>query len=439
VNLEGHRSVGGMRASIYNAMPIEGVDASSQFMRTSRASQRMTYRILTLNNISVARGSSACRASVTRWPRSIASAGCDPGALGRHAHDDAGHGARRGRAGAGVNNVPVAALSKRGIPVFNAPGANANAVKELVLAGMFLAARNICQAWNFARACRATMQGDRQGGREGQEELRRFRTPGPHAGRDRPRRHRRRGGELRARARHEACSATIRRSPCSAPGSCRRASSRRCRSMICSRGRHHHRARAAAGCDARARECRAAEADAGRRRRAQFRAWRRSSMKALWSPALDAGHLHAYMCAISRRTGAEGSSQGGDAAASRRLHHEAEENCAVMVADNLRDYLENGNVIRNSVNFPEAVLPRTTPGTVRLAIANSNVPNMVGQISTCLADAAAEHRRPAEQVARRSTPTPDRCWTGPEGRRCSPSIRGIDGVLSARCLNEQPG
>src|SRR4051812_15739675 len=57
-----------------------------------------------------------------------------------------------GRAGAGTNNIPVDALSKRGIPVFNAPGANANAVKELVLAGMFLAARNITQAWSFAKA-----------------------------------------------------------------------------------------------------------------------------------------------------------------------------------------------------------------------------------------------------------------------------------------------
>ena len=55
------------------------------------------------------------------------------------------------RAGAGINNIPVAALSTRGIPVFNAPGANANAVKELVLAGLFLAARNICPAWQFAR------------------------------------------------------------------------------------------------------------------------------------------------------------------------------------------------------------------------------------------------------------------------------------------------
>src|SRR5256714_14807294 len=54
-----------------------------------------------------------------------------------------------GRAGAGVNNIPVATLSKRGIPVFNAPGANANAVKELVLAGMLIAARNLAPALDF--------------------------------------------------------------------------------------------------------------------------------------------------------------------------------------------------------------------------------------------------------------------------------------------------
>src|SRR3954467_4008346 len=56
-----------------------------------------------------------------------------------------------GRSGAGVNNIPVAALSKRGIPVFNAPGANANAVKELVLAGMLLAARNLGPALEFVK------------------------------------------------------------------------------------------------------------------------------------------------------------------------------------------------------------------------------------------------------------------------------------------------
>ena len=60
-----------------------------------------------------------------------------------------------GRAGAGVNNIPVAALSKRGMPVFNAPGANANAVKELVLAGMLIAARNLAPALDFVGKLKA--------------------------------------------------------------------------------------------------------------------------------------------------------------------------------------------------------------------------------------------------------------------------------------------
>ena len=54
-----------------------------------------------------------------------------------------------GRCGAGTNNIPVAAMSERGVPVFNAPGANANAVKELVLAGMLMAARNLAPALRF--------------------------------------------------------------------------------------------------------------------------------------------------------------------------------------------------------------------------------------------------------------------------------------------------
>ena len=64
--------------------------------------------------------------------------------------------------------------------------------------------------------------------------------------------------------------------------------------------------------------------------------------------------------------------------------HEAESNCAVMVANNMRDYLEHG-VVRHSVNFPEVDMPRANAH--RLTLANANVPNMVGQISTVLADA----------------------------------------------------
>src|SRR5689334_18629304 len=111
----------------------------------------MSYKILTLNNISV-RG-------LERLPRDryeVASEIGHPDAImvrsaDMHSMEIAKGVKAVGRAGAGTNNVPVAALSKRGVPVFNAPGANANAVKELVIASLFLSARNICQAWAYTR------------------------------------------------------------------------------------------------------------------------------------------------------------------------------------------------------------------------------------------------------------------------------------------------
>src|SRR5512140_2501985 len=63
------------------------------------------------------------------------------------------------RAGAGTNNIPVAAMSKRGAPVFNAPGANANAVKELVLTALLLAARNIVPAIAYVATLDANATG----------------------------------------------------------------------------------------------------------------------------------------------------------------------------------------------------------------------------------------------------------------------------------------
>src|SRR6185437_6993396 len=111
-----------------------------------------TYRILTLNQISTH--------GLERLPRTRYQTGsevADPdGILVRsadmHKMSLPDSLLAVARAGAGTNNIPVAQLSKRGIPVFNSPGANANAVKELVVAALFLAARNICQAWSFARA-----------------------------------------------------------------------------------------------------------------------------------------------------------------------------------------------------------------------------------------------------------------------------------------------
>src|SRR5438874_7046530 len=112
----------------------------------------MAYRILTLNEIS-SRG-------LARLPRERYEVGAkvtNPDAIlvrSADLHDFAiPPGVRAiGRAGAGVNNIPIDQMSRRGIPVFNTPGANANAVKELVLAGLLLAARNIGPAWLFVRA-----------------------------------------------------------------------------------------------------------------------------------------------------------------------------------------------------------------------------------------------------------------------------------------------
>jgi len=111
---------------------------------------------------------------------------------------------------------------------------------------------------------------------------------------------------------------------------------------------------------------------------------------------------------------------------------EAEENCAIMVAENVRDFLENGN-IRYSVNFPEAVMPRN--GTYRITIANANVPNMVGQISTCLASAGLN----IEDLLNKSRgelayTLVDLDATVPEDTLAA--LRAIEGVLMLRNLGK---
>ncbi|MEK6593067.1 MAG: 3-phosphoglycerate dehydrogenase, partial [Pseudomonadota bacterium] len=114
------------------------------------------FRILTLNQIS--------SAGLKRFPagRYIVGSQVDnPDAIlvrsqDMHGMDIPANVKAIGRAGAGTNNIPVAKMSQRGVPVFNAPGANANAVKELVLAGMLLACRHIPASWEFARGLSGT-------------------------------------------------------------------------------------------------------------------------------------------------------------------------------------------------------------------------------------------------------------------------------------------
>ena len=114
--------------------------------------QQIMYKILTLNNIAV----EGLR-HLTRARYEVASEIAHPDAIllrsfNMHDMDIPDTVAAVGRAGAGTNNIPIDELSKRGIPVFNAPGANANAVKELVIAGLLIAARNLCDAHEHVKA-----------------------------------------------------------------------------------------------------------------------------------------------------------------------------------------------------------------------------------------------------------------------------------------------
>src|SRR5499425_2002930 len=110
------------------------------------------YQILTLNQIS---SHGLHRLPASRY--SVGKAVENPDAILVRSHDMHAMAIPAsvkaiGRAGAGTNNIPVAEMSRRGVPVFNAPGANANAVKELVFAALLLAARNVVPALGYVSA-----------------------------------------------------------------------------------------------------------------------------------------------------------------------------------------------------------------------------------------------------------------------------------------------
>ncbi|MBS0366784.1 MAG: 3-phosphoglycerate dehydrogenase [Proteobacteria bacterium] len=341
----------------------------------------MTYRILTLNNIS-SRG-------LERLPRGQYQVGSDvaePDAIlvrSADMHRTAIPASVRaiGRAGAGVNNIPVADMSRRGIAVFNAPGANANAVKELVLAGLLLAARNIAPAWQFARSLSGDDAAIDAAVEKGKKNFVGFELPGRTLGVIGL-------GAIGVEVANSALGLGMK-----VLGYDPQITVQRAWQLSAS----VEQALSLEDLFARA-DAISVHVPLNDHTRALVNSTRLGIMKpgatvlnfaraaivddAAVIAALDAGRLHAYVCDFPNNVLKDhprvvtlphlGASTG-----------EAEENCAIMVADQVRDFLENGN-IRNSVNFPEAVLPRV-PHTTRLGVVNSNVPNMVGQISAVLA------------------------------------------------------
>ncbi|MGE5118221.1 MAG: phosphoglycerate dehydrogenase [Betaproteobacteria bacterium] len=286
------------------------------------------------------------------------------------------------RAGAGTNNIPVAALAARGVPVFNAPGANANAVKELVIAGMLMAARNLPPALRFVAGLDPHAADLERRVEDGKKAYAGFELTGQTLGIV--------GlgkvGRLVADAAIKLGMEAIGHDPeitveaaWSLPSQVGRARSvaevlRRARFVslhvpLVEATRHLVNA----------------DNVGLLRPDAVLLNFSREGVvdDAAVLAALAGGRLGWYVCDFPSAAiiGHErvialphlGASTG-----------EAEENCAVMVADQLRDYLEHGNVV-NAVNFPAVAMERESAW--RVAIANANVPNMLGQISTTMARA----------------------------------------------------
>ena len=287
-----------------------------------------------------------------------------------------------GRAGAGTNNIPVAAMTERGVPVFNAPGANANAVKELVLAGLMLAARNIFPAMDFVRKIEGDGKELHTAVEAGKKKFVGFELPGRPLGVI--------GlgaiGVKVANAALELGMEVWGFDPAM---------------TVQNAWQLDSRVRQAVSVDDLMSRCQFVtvhvpllDATRGLINAERIRLLKPGGVVLNFArdgivdedatlAALDDGSLHAYVCDFPSAKNKNhprviatphlGASTG-----------EAESNCAVMIALQLREFLEHGN-ITNSVNFPEAVMP-WVEGKTRLCISNANVPNMVGQISTLLAE-----------------------------------------------------
>ena len=392
----------------------------------------MSYRILTLNHISV-RG-------LERLPRDryeVASQLGQPHAvLVRSAdmHQMALPDSLLAvaRAGAGTNNIPVAALSKRGIPVFNAPGANANAVKELVLAGLLLAARNICQAWAYTRELREEGAALEHAVEEGKRRFVGFELPG------------RTLGVIGLGAVGVQVANSAEALGMKVLGYDPQITVQRAWQLSSSVQQALSLDDLFARADAVSVHVPLLDSTRGLVNAARLRLMPAGAVLLNFAraaivneadviAALDSSQLHAYVCDFPTQALK-------NHARAITLPHlgastlEAEEQCAVMAADALRDFLEHGN-IRNCVNFPEAVLPPLA-GSQRIAIANSNVPNMVGQISTCLAEAGLN----IAELLNRSRGEYAYTLIDAEGAADEVLIermRAIDGVLSARLVRAQ--
>jgi D-3-phosphoglycerate dehydrogenase len=333
-----------------------------------------------------------------------------------------------GRAGAGTNNIPVAAMSKRGVPVFNAPGANANAVKELVLAALLLAARNVIPALHYVATLDAGAADLERQVEDGKKQF---------AGVELP--HRTLGivglgaiGSLVADIAIKLGLKVIGFDPeitvdaaWRLPASVRRANS--VEELLKQSDFVTLHVPLVAATRHLIDEKRLAVMKSG----AVLLNFARDGLvddNALVT-ALHAHRLKYYLCdfpspALLREPRVVALPHLGAST------EEAEENCAIMVVDQVREFLEHG-AIAHAVNFPSVEMPRESP--YRVAIANANVPNMLGQISTTMARAGLNiHNMVNKSRGEMAYTLVD--VDSPVQDAVIEAISAIDGVLSVRAI-----
>jgi len=287
-----------------------------------------------------------------------------------------------GRAGAGTNNVPVQDMNVRGIPVFNAPGANANAVKELVLSGILLAARNLIPAIHFTENLTGDNSTLHKQAEDGKKRFSGMELPGRTLG-------------------IIGLGAIGRLVADAAIGLGMRVTGYDPEITVDAAWNLSSEVKKASGIENLLQHSdfitlHVPLLDATRNliNDKQIRNMKKGTILLNFSrdgivdedavlTGIKSGKIKYYVCDFP-------SQKLQQHQAVITLPHlgastlEAEENCAIMVVRQIIDYLENGNII-NTVNFPGLKMERESP--YRMAVANSNVPNMLGQISTSMANA----------------------------------------------------
>ena len=390
------------------------------------------FKVQTLNNIAVA--------GLRRFPRiayEVASDISRPDAIILRSHDmhemDIPESVSAiGRAGAGVNNIPLERMTERGVPVFNAPGANANAVKELAVAGLLIAARNICGAHDYVQAIELDGDELNMAVEAGKKQFVGFELPGRTLGVIGL-------GAIGVEVANVALALGMK-----VVGFDPEITVRRAWQLSAGVRQVETLDRLFKESDAVSVHVPLVDATRNIVNADRLALMRDGGVLINFSrgatvdtaaalDALDNGRLHAYVCdfptqSLIRHPKVIALPHLGASTT------EAEENCAVMVSENVRDYLENGN-IRSSVNFPEAIMPRAD--AYRITVSNANVPNMVGQISTCLADAGLN----IEDLLNKSLG--EVAYTvvdlsGPVPEATLEKLRGIDGVLRLRDIGMPP-